>query len=149
MVLLATTLIGCGGDESGAGAGSGSAAGAPAPSTPSFPTDPAKLPNDEAGLVKHYVGLMTEVVTTLEGIDTEEQLTKGLDHVESLGPAFAALMKKSDSLESPVDEGGRPEVDALMDRMQTASQALLEKFPKRAMEMMNAFASMTGGVQPR
>ena len=137
-LLLVLPLAACGGSADGS---SGTSV--------ELVTNPSELPDDVDGLVEVYEDLMTEAVETLEGITTKEELDAGLERLAEIGPAFEAVMKRSESLELPVDEGDRPEFDALAQRMQAAMGSVLQAFPQEAMRVMNALADMTGGVGPR
>ena len=109
-------------------------------------TDPAQLPGDQAGLAKAYTSLFGEAIAILEGIETKEQLEARLEQLEELGPAFRALMKRSEDLALSVEEGVGEELNKLSDRMEAATVALFQKFPREAMTILNAFTSLTGGV---
>ena len=145
-LFLSACFTACGGSSDAADGVSSSPSGG----DKAWVTNAADLPSDEAGLREVYTDLMTEVVETMEGIDTKEQLDAGLAHISKMAPAFTALMERSDSLEQPVDEGGvSEEIDALTGRMETAMKSVLQKFPQEAMRVMNTFSDMAGGVGPR
>ena len=139
-----TLLTACGGASDAADKSSGSSKA----STVEWATDPAELPSDQAGLVDVYKSMMEEVVSNLEGAETKEQLDAGLKKIRGMGPAFAALMKRSEEIEVPLDQDN-PEVDALVERMNTAMKSVLQKFPEDSMTVMNTFSEMMGGVGPR
>ena len=141
-LFLVTVLSACGGSSDAAEGGSSATKG--------WITNPDELPADEAGLTEVYQDLMTEVVETMEDIETKEDLDAGLAHIRRMAPAFSAMMQRSDSLERPIDEGGASEeIDALTGRMETAMKSVLQKFPQEAMVVMNTFSEMTGGVGHR
>ena len=132
------------------------ASGGSTPSTPSapeaspLPTDPSELPSDEKGLATAYAALLERAVAILEGVGAKKELQPALDKIAALGPSFDALMKRSEELGLPVEGGGLGDtISALGDRMEKAVQELVKKFPLEAMNIMNAFTDLTGGVGGR
>ena len=98
------------------------------------------MPGDAAGLAIVYEGLLGQLVDILEGIDTQEQLEPAYAQIAELKPAYTALMKRSEELNLPVEEGINDAIDALSTRMEEAIQGILEEFPMEAMPLMSALS---------
>ncbi len=149
ITLVLTALLSACGDPSEADSGQPGSGGSAGSSSNQRITDPSKLPSDQEGLAEIYKSLLVEVSELIEGIETKQQLDTKLDELAGMGPAFNALMTRSEELNLSVEDSINDELDELSDRMEKASRDLVRKFPREAMPIMNAFASATGGVGPK